>query len=120
MPKRNRRLREIQEALAEGELLVGDFLSSARAPIAAAANRLDRLVDQYPLYSRADEALWEEADSYEKMGGKDHRFKREEIAAYSRIVRDYPLEYRVEDAKKKLTALETADSGSRSQPLSRA
>ncbi len=100
-----KKVREVQEAIAEGEFLVGDFYHH-RGANPAAANRLGRLVDQYPLYSGADEALWEMADSYEKMGGKDHRFKREEIETYSRIVREYPLGNRVEDAKKKLTAFE--------------
>ncbi len=34
----------------------------------AAANRFIGLVDQYPLYSRADEALWKGADAYLGMG----------------------------------------------------
>ena len=34
----------------------------------AAANRFSRLVDQYPLYSKADEALWELGDSYSAHG----------------------------------------------------
>jgi len=99
------KVREVQEAIAQGEFLVGDFYHH-RGANPAAANRMGRLVDQYPLFSAADEALWEMADSYEKMGGKNHRFKREEVEAYTRIVRDYPLGNRVEDAKKKLTALE--------------
>jgi len=100
-----KKVREIQEAIAQGEFMVGDYYHH-RGANPAAANRLGRLVDQYPLYSGADEALWEMADSYEKMGGKDHRFKREEIDAMTRIVRDYPLGNRVDDAKKKLTAFE--------------
>ena len=69
----------------------------------AAANRLSRLVDQYPLYSRADEALWELGDSYTRMG---NRFRKQSGDAYARIVRDYPLSQYNEQAKKKLQELE--------------
>jgi outer membrane protein assembly factor BamD len=105
VPKAQQAVRDAQEAIAEGEFRVGDFYYRKGSNPAAAA-RLDRLVDQYPLYSGADEALWESADSYNKMGGKDKRFQKQEIGALSRIVRDYPLSNRVEDAKKRLTALE--------------
>src|SRR5437879_6158371 len=51
-------LRNIQESIGEGEFRVGDFYHR-KGSNPAAANRLTRLVDQYPLYSKADEALWE-------------------------------------------------------------
>jgi outer membrane protein assembly factor BamD len=105
VPKAQQKLRDAQEALADAEMRVALFYH-AKGSNPAAANRFARMVDQYPLYSAADEALWQLADSYSKMGGKDHRFKKEEIAAYSRIVRDYPLSGRAEDAKKKLTSME--------------
>ena len=105
VPDAQTKVREVQEAIAQGEYMVGSFYYKKGAN-PAAANRFARLVDQYPLYSGADEALWDMADSYNKMGGKDRRFKKQEIDAYARIVREYPLANRVEDAKKKLTALE--------------
>ena len=40
------------------------------------------------LYSRADEALWKEADAYLGMG---HGCGPKAIAALQKIVRDYPL-----------------------------
>src|SRR5271155_4831640 len=43
-------LRNIQEALADSEFQVGTFYRTKGAN-PAAANRLARLVDQYPLYS---------------------------------------------------------------------
>jgi len=64
---------------------------------------LQRLVDQYPLFSRADEALWDLGDSYGKMG---NRFRPKAGEAYSRIVRDYPMSSYVEDAKKRLKEME--------------
>ncbi len=101
-PQANQRLREIQEALGESEMLVGDFYHH-KGSWAAAANRLNGLSDQYPLYSRADEALWEEGDAYGHMGA---RFRPKQGEAYTRLVRDYPLSPYADQAKKKLKDLE--------------
>ena len=101
-PETEQRLREIQEVLGEAEMRAGDFYHHKGAH-AAAANRLTGLVDQYPLYSRADEALWEEADSYEHMGT---RFRQKTGEALSKIVKDYPLSPYADQAKKKLQAME--------------
>jgi hypothetical protein len=51
-------------------------------------DRLTGLVGQYPLYSKAAEALWLEGDSYGRMGP---RFRPQTGEAYTKIVRDYPL-----------------------------
>ena len=102
VPDATQRLRNIQEALAEGEMRVGTFYH-AKGSNPAAANRLERLVDQYPLYSRADEALWMLGDAYSRMG---NRFRKQSADAYARILRDYPLSSYAEDAKKKLQELE--------------
>jgi len=104
VPETEQKLRNIQEALGGSELAVGDFYHH-RGINAGAANRLGSLVDQYPLFSRADFALWEEADSYRKMG-KQQREKEGE--ALQKIVRDYPLSPYVEPAKKRLKELEMA------------
>ncbi|HTB16047.1 MAG TPA: outer membrane protein assembly factor BamD [Bryobacteraceae bacterium] len=104
VPETEQKLRNIQEDLAEAEVFVGDYYHHKGAN-AAAANRLGGVVDQYPLFSRADFALWEEADSYRKMG----KLAREkEGDALQRIVRDYPLSVYVEPAKKRLRELEMA------------
>jgi outer membrane protein assembly factor BamD len=68
----------------------------------AAANRLTGLVDQYPLFSMADEALWMLGDSYDRMGD---RFEDKSATAYTRLVKDYPLSPHAEAAKKKLEAM---------------
>jgi outer membrane protein assembly factor BamD len=102
IPETQQILRNIQEALADGEFLVGDFYHH-KGSNPAAANRLDRLVDQYPLYSKADLALFEMGDSYSKMG---NRFRQKAGDAFARIVRDYPLSAYAEDAKKRLNQLE--------------
>jgi outer membrane protein assembly factor BamD len=60
-------------------------------------------VDQYPLYSHADLALFEMGDSYSKMGT---RFRQKAGDAFARIVKDYPLSPYAEDAKKRLNQLE--------------
>jgi outer membrane protein assembly factor BamD len=69
----------------------------------AAANRLHALVDQYPLYSSAGEALFEAGDAYSKMGP---RFRKQAGEEFARIVRDYPLSSRADDAKKRLEDME--------------
>ena len=98
------RLREIQEVLAEAEMVAGDYYHHKGA-FAASANRLGGLVNQYPLYSRAAEALWEEGDSYSHMGP---RFRKNAGDAYTKIVRDYPLSSFADLAKKKLQEMEIA------------
>jgi outer membrane protein assembly factor BamD len=95
-------LRDIQEALGDGEFKVGEFYHK-KGSNPAASNRLSRLVDQYPLYSKSDEALWDLGDAYSKMGP---RFRKQAGEAYARIVKDYPLSDYVEAAKKKLNELE--------------
>ncbi len=102
VPETQQILRNIQEGLAEGEFRVGDFYHH-KGSNPAAANRLSRLVDQYPLYSKADLALFELGDSYSKMG---NRFRQKAGEAYAKIVRDYPLSGYAEDAKKRLNQLE--------------
>jgi len=95
-------LRNIQEAIAESEYTVGAFYIK-RGDNSAAANRLSHLVEQYPLYSKADLALWQEGQAYGRLG---NRFRKQEGEAYSKIVRDYPLSDYADDAVKKLKELE--------------
>ena len=95
-------LRNIQEAIAEGEYMVGNFYYK-RGDNSAAANRLSHVVDQYPLYSKADLALWQMGQSYEHLGT---RFRKQEGDAYAKIVRDYPLSDYADDAAKRLKELE--------------
>jgi len=95
-------LRNIQEAIAEGEYLVGNFYLK-RGDNSAAANRLGHVVEQYPLYSKADLSLWEMGQAYGKLGT---RFRKQEGEAYSRIVRDYPLSDYADQATEKLKELE--------------
>src|SRR5271170_4823701 len=95
-------LRNIQESIAESEYLVGSFYYK-RGDNSAAANRMNHLVEQYPLYSKADLALYDMAQSYGRLG---NRFRKQEGEAYSKIVRDYPLSAYADDAAGKLKELE--------------
>lgn len=101
-PQAAQRLRDIDESLAEHEFVVGNFYYK-REMNPAAANRLNALVDQYPLYSKAGEALYEAGEAYSKMGP---RFRKQAGEMFARIVREYPLSNRAEDAKRRLEDLE--------------
>ena len=103
-PRAQQLLRNIQEVIAEGEFRRGAFYHT-KGSHPAAANRLQAMADHYPLYSKADEANWLLGDSYSKMGP---RFRQKAGDAYARIVREYPLSPCVEEAKKRLTAMEMA------------
>jgi len=102
VPQTTQELREIQEVLGEAEMDVGDFYHR-KGSLASAANRLTGVVDQYPLYSRADEALWLAGDSFNRMGP---RFRQQAGDSYARLVRDYPLSAYSSQAKSKLKTLE--------------
>src|SRR5215470_15404473 len=100
-PTAQQRLREIQEVLAEAEMRVG-ILYEKKGSFPAAANRLQGVADQFPLYSKADEALWQVAESYHRMGD---RFENQQVAAYQRIVKDYPLSPHAKDARAQLEVM---------------
>jgi len=94
-PEAQQMLRDAQEVLAQGEYKVGDFYHH-KGSMPAAANRLQGVADQFPLFSHADDALWELADSYRRMGD---RFENEQAEAYARILKEYPLSAHVDAAK---------------------
>jgi outer membrane protein assembly factor BamD len=101
-PQGQQILRNIQEVVAEGEFRVGAFYHT-KGVLYSAANRLQGMTDHFPLYSKADEALWLLGDSYERMGP---RFRDRSAEAYGRIAREYPLSAYAEDAKQKLKDME--------------
>jgi outer membrane protein assembly factor BamD len=100
-PEAQRRLLAIQEVLAEAEFRVG-LLYQKKGSFPASANRMQGVADQFPLFSKADEALWQVADSYHRMGD---RFENQQVAAYQRIVKDYPLSVHAEDARAQLEVM---------------
>ena len=97
-PQAQQMLRNVQEVLAQGEYKAGLFYHS-KGSFPAAANRLQFVADQYPLFSEADEALWQLADSYTRMGD---RFEDRAATAYTRIVKDYPLSSHADEASTRL------------------
>jgi outer membrane protein assembly factor BamD len=118
VPEAKQRLLEVQEVLAEREFRVGRFYY-LRESYPAAIARLRSVVDRYPLYSQADEALYLLGQAYEGEIAMVRSRKGSEVAkarmiqeftngaaeSYSRIVTRYPLMNRVEDAKVRLEAL---------------
>ena len=100
-PEAQQKLRNIQEVLADGEFRVG-MLYQKKGSVLAAANRFSGLTNQYPLYSKADEGLWQLAEAYHKAGDK---FEEQQVQAYQRIVKDYPLSIHAEDAKAQLMVM---------------
>lgn len=98
--KAEQHLREVQELLAEGDYRIGYFYYYGKADKRAAASRLISVVSRYPLYSKADNALW-------MLGNIWEGSEKKELAApfYARIVRDYPLSPLALKAKERLTAL---------------
>ena len=119
VPKARQRLREVQEVLAQREFNVGQFYF-LRATYPAAIARLKTLVDRYPLYSGADQALFMLGKSYEgeievvRRNPKGNEVSKSRIIetltkdaaeAYSRIITRYPAMDRAVDAKERLEAL---------------
>jgi outer membrane protein assembly factor BamD len=101
-PQGQQILRQIQEVLADSEFRVGSFYHH-KGVYYSAANRLDGLTRHYPLFSKADEALWQQGDSFGHLGP---RFRNQSAEAYTQLVRDYPLSPRAEEAKQKLKEME--------------
>ncbi len=119
VPAAKQRLREVQEVLAAREFEIGRFYY-LRQVYPAAIARLKTLVDRYPLYSGADEALFLLGRTYEAeielvrknprptevMKGKMiDELTKEAAAVYGRIITRYPAMDRAVDAKARLEAL---------------
>ncbi|MFZ0734403.1 MAG: outer membrane protein assembly factor BamD [Candidatus Sulfotelmatobacter sp.] len=129
VPEAKQRLLEVQEVLAEREFGIGRFYY-LRQSYPASIARLQSLVEKYPLYSRADEALYLLGQDYEgqiarirlaptcdvhnpQRGCATEEAKSRYIgeltkkasAAYDQILTRYPLMDRSDDAKKRLLAL---------------
>jgi len=119
VPEAKIRLMEVQEVLAEREFRIGQFYY-LRQSYPASIARLKSVIDRYPLYSGADNALYILGQAYEgevamlqnrKMdesakGRLIDQFKKDAGAAYSRILTRYPLLDRADAAKQRLEALE--------------
>jgi outer membrane protein assembly factor BamD len=129
VPEAKQRLMEVQEVLGEREFEIGRFYY-LRESYPASIARLQSLVEKYPLYSRADEALFLLGQDYEgqilrmrsaptcDVHGMPRGCATEAVKSryigeltkdaaqqYSKILTRYPLMDRSDDAKKRLTAL---------------
>jgi outer membrane protein assembly factor BamD len=123
------RLLEVQEVLADREFDIGKFYY-LRMSYPASIARLRTLVERYPLYSQADQALYLLGQDYEgqmaqmrarptcvktspQPGCIGEQIKanmieeltKEASSVYSQIITRYPLMDRMDDAKKRLAAL---------------
>jgi len=131
------RLLEVQEVLADREFGIGKFYFT-RQSYAASIARLQTLVDKYPLYSRADEALYFLGQDYESqiaqlrakpickafntppgcVGVETTKAKvldeltKQAVTAYSQIITRYPVMERGDDAKKTAGGATSADPAS--------
>jgi outer membrane protein assembly factor BamD len=119
VPQAKQRLREVQEILAQREFDIGRFYY-LRQSYPAAIARLKTLVDRYPLFSGADQALYLLGQSYEgetELVRANPRanevnktrmiaeFTKNAAEAYSKIITRYPAMDRALDAKARLEAL---------------
>ena len=116
-----KKLLKVQEVIAEREFGVGRFYF-LRESYPASIARLKSLTDKYPLYSKADEALYMLGQAYEgeielvrarpsrqlneaQKGAMIQEFTRSATEAYSKILTRYPLMDRADDAKLRLQSL---------------
>lgn len=129
VPEAKQRLLEVQEVLAEREFGIGRFYN-LRESYPASIARLQSLVEKYPLYSHADEALYLLGQDYEGQiallrraptcdahglprgctteGVKSRyigQLTKNASEEYSKIITRYPLMDRSDDARKRLAAL---------------
>jgi outer membrane protein assembly factor BamD len=123
------RLLEVQEVLADREFNIGKFYA-LRLSYNASVARLQSLVEKYPLYSRADEALYLVGQDVEGEIGVVRAkpicgtttsagcfrsetdkarlidvLTKQASAAYSQIITRYPAMEREADAKRRLEAM---------------
>ena len=115
VPEAKKKLLSVQEVLAEREYMIAHFYYTREVWPAAIA-RFQSLIDTYPLYSGADDALYEMGNAYEHQADLLRRSKITEsakagivktyddkaAAAYDKILTRYPEEARAADAAKKL------------------
>ncbi len=118
VPEAKQRLLEVQEVLAEREYMIGHFYYTHENWIASVA-RLKTVVDTYPLFSQADDALFLLGNAYEHEADAIRNTKLNEAAksellkeytdaaaaAYSRILTRYPVMERAKDARERLEAM---------------
>ena len=93
------KLRDTQEVLAEGNLRVANHYMILKR-YEASKNRTIQVIEDYPDFSRQDEALWVLGQALEKQ-----KLVPNAGYYYGKIVSDHPLSPLVENARKKLEDL---------------
>ena len=119
IPRAKQRLRNVQEVLGERETQIGLYYSS-RENYSAAIARLQTVVDTYPLYSKSDLDLLTIGDAYAGQakniqmskalpGALKERLEQiymnKAASYYSKVITQYPMAPRVEDARDRLVAM---------------
>ncbi|MGA8765019.1 MAG: outer membrane protein assembly factor BamD [Candidatus Sulfotelmatobacter sp.] len=129
VPEAKQRLLEVQEVLADREFGIGRFYY-LRQSYPASIARLQTLTEKYPLYSKADEALYLLGQDYEAQLamvrskptctktnpqpgciGENAKanflegLSKQAGGAYAKIITRYPAMNREDDAKKRLAVL---------------
>jgi len=113
------RLLEVQEVLAERQFRIARFYF-LRGSLIASIARAKTLTDSYPLYSRADEALWILGQAYEEQTERTRSanisdslkqkltkgYLDNAAEAYTKIVTRYPAMPRYQDARRRLAAID--------------
>ncbi|MGH9343207.1 MAG: outer membrane protein assembly factor BamD [Terriglobia bacterium] len=99
MPEVKDRLREVQEALAEGQYEIAMFYYEHRA-YPAAESRFEAIANQYPNFSKGDDVFWYLGQSLAEI-----RKPRQAVPYYDRLIMEFPLSPRVPDAKEQLASL---------------
>ena len=100
MPQVKGRLREAQEILAQGEYTVAKFYFD-KGDSRAAQGRFQDIVDKYPNFSRADNSCWYLAKALVNL-----KKPQQAVPYLDRIVTEFPLSSRVDDAKQQLATLD--------------
>lgn len=113
------RLLQVQEVLAERQYRIAKFYFGRGSLIAAIA-RAHTLTDTYPLFSKADDALFMLGQAYEQQADRTRAANIPEdlkqkltknyldnaAAAYTKLVTRYPAMPRYQEARKRLTAMD--------------
>jgi outer membrane protein assembly factor BamD len=113
------RLLQVQEVLAERQYRIAKFYFD-RGSLLASVARARTLTDEYPLYSRADQALYMLGQAYEQQADRTRAatipdavkqrltksYLEGAAQAYTKIVNRYPAMSRYQDARRRLAALD--------------
>ncbi len=118
IPQAKERLREVQEVIASHEFDIGSYYLS-QDDFPAAIARLQSLVDAYPQFSQADQALIDVGKAYTQeaqflqhsrlnAAAKERvvaLYDQRAAQAYDRVILEYPMMPHADDARDALEAL---------------